>query len=80
MNARDFVLPNTPTVLYLFNPFPASTLEHVIANLEKSVRETPRSVFVIYHNPLLEVVLANCPVLTKVFAMRDCVIYAYAPT
>jgi SAM-dependent methyltransferase len=79
VNARDFAFPNEPIVLYLFNPFPVSTLEHVIANLEKSVRETPRSVFVIYHNPLLEVVLANCPVLTKLSAMRDCVIYEYRP-
>jgi SAM-dependent methyltransferase len=79
-NARDFAFPNAPMVLYLFNPFPVSTLEDVIANLEKSVCEAPRSVYVIYHNPLLEVVLANCPVLTKVSAMRDCVIYAHGPS
>jgi hypothetical protein len=77
INARDVIFPNTPLVLYLFNPFPVSTLEQVIANLEQSIVQVPRPVYVIYHNPLLEAVLARSKVLTKVAAMPEFVTYAH---
>lgn len=58
-DARDFEFPHDPTVLFLFNPFPQTVLEQVIARLMQSLRECPRVVYVIYHNPVLELVLAN---------------------
>jgi SAM-dependent methyltransferase len=51
-DARDFVFPAEPTVLYLFNPLPVTGLTQVIANLDASLAENPRRVFVLYHNPL----------------------------
>jgi SAM-dependent methyltransferase len=56
-DATEFPFPNEPTVLYLFNPFPESGLRRMMANLEKSLRQHPRAVYVLYHNPLLENVL-----------------------
>jgi SAM-dependent methyltransferase len=53
-DACEFVFPPEPTVLYLFNPLPESGLAKLISNLEQSLREHPRPVFVVYHNPLLE--------------------------
>src|SRR5229473_480520 len=38
-DAREFVFPMEPTVLYLFDPLPASGLSVVIANLEQSLRK-----------------------------------------
>lgn len=58
-DAREFVFPPEPLVLYLFNPLPESGLVQVIGNLERSLRENPRPVYVLYHNPLLEHVLAG---------------------
>ncbi len=46
-------------MLYLFNPLPESGLAKMISNLEHSLREHPRPVFVVYHNPLLESVLTR---------------------
>ncbi len=53
-DARDFVFPPEPLVLYLFNPLPEAGLEELLGNLETSLRNQPRPVYVLYHNPLLE--------------------------
>jgi SAM-dependent methyltransferase len=50
-DAADFQLPNTPTVLYLFNPFQGVVMDRVIANIEKSLRSFPRDLWVLYENP-----------------------------
>jgi hypothetical protein len=49
-DARTFAFPPEPTALYLFNPFPEYVLRTVLANLRNSLTESPRPVFVIYHN------------------------------
>ena len=74
-DASEFAFPAEPTVLYLFNPFPESGLRRVIANLERSLRERPRAVFVLYHNPLLEPVLAECTELKKIGGTHQYAIY-----
>jgi len=65
-DARDFIFPPEPTVLYLFNPLPEAGLVQMLGNLEQSLREHPRPVFVIYHNPVLQGVLAESKWLRKV--------------
>ncbi len=65
-DASDFRLPPEPSVLYLFNPLPESGLGRMIGNLERSLREHPRPVFVLYHNPLLEPVLTGSTVFKKI--------------
>src|SRR6266576_1773658 len=64
-DASEFNFPRDPIVLYLFNPLPEASLEAVVQNLERSLRQYPRKVFVLYHNPLLEQVLAASPVLKR---------------
>jgi SAM-dependent methyltransferase len=58
-DAREFEFPAEPTVLYLFDPLPETGLAAVIRNLERSFRDRPRKVFVLYHNPLREHILAG---------------------
>jgi len=58
-DARTFTFPAEPTVLYLFNPLKEEGLSQVIFNLERSLRDQPRPLYLLYHNPLLEHVLAN---------------------
>jgi SAM-dependent methyltransferase len=64
-DAREFVFPLEPTVVYLFNPLPEAGLVQLLANLEQSLREHPRPLIAIYHNPVLEHVLANNKWLKK---------------
>jgi SAM-dependent methyltransferase len=65
-DAREFVFPNEPLVLYLFNPLPEPGLIAMMANLDRSLSQHPRTVYVLYHNPLLEHVLADHAAFTKI--------------
>ena len=58
-DARDFEFPAGPLVLFLFNPLPEAGLRTVVAYLNESLRKQPRPVYVVYHNPILEHVLAD---------------------
>jgi hypothetical protein len=64
-DARDFELPEEPLLLYLFNPLPERALSEVLQRLESTLRKTPRPVWVVYHNPLLEPVLGASGFLQK---------------
>ena len=64
-DAQTFEFPAEPTVLYLFNPLPRAGLARVIANLALSLEAHPRKVFVLYHNPEHEEVLAQCSGLRR---------------
>lgn len=74
-DATDFACPAEAIVLFLFNPLPESGLRSVIANLEKSLREHPRSFYVLYHNPLLEHVLGESAGLRKVGGTHQYAMY-----
>lgn len=65
-DATEFPLPDGPLVLYLFNPLPEAGLVKVLANLEQSLQQNPRSVHVLYHNPLLDSILAPRRTLEKI--------------
>jgi hypothetical protein len=65
MDAREFVFPDTPLVVYLFNPLPEAGLRRVVRNLEDSWKAAPRAVWIIYHNALLENMLEESKLLTK---------------
>jgi len=71
-----FVFPLEPTVLYLFNPLPESGLVRMIGNLERSLREHPRPLFVLYHNPLLEPVLMENARLEKIAGTQQYSIFS----
>jgi len=64
-DAADFVFPPEPMILYLFNPLLEPALAALIANLDRSLQENPRRVYVLYHNPLLERVVGASPWLRK---------------
>jgi hypothetical protein len=65
-DARSFVFPAEPLVVYLFNPLPAPALIDMTANLVHSLSQSPRTVYVVYHNPLLEHVIARQPAFKKI--------------
>jgi histone methylation protein DOT1 len=53
-DARQYIFPAEPVVLYLSNPLPRAGLAQVIDNLERSLGQHPRKVRVLYHNPMHE--------------------------
>jgi SAM-dependent methyltransferase len=74
-DAREFVFPNEPTVLYLFNPFPEHALREVLGNLRKSLNSSPRPVFVIYHNLVHEKVFVESEWLQAEYRTPQFAIY-----
>lgn len=59
-DATQFGFPEDPLVVFLNNPLPETALRKLIGNLENSLREKVRPVFVLYANPILEhVITAN---------------------
>jgi hypothetical protein len=51
-DATRYELPPTPLVLFLFNPFDASVVAEVARRALASWNENPRSMYVVYVNPL----------------------------
>jgi SAM-dependent methyltransferase len=78
-DARDFMFPAEPTVLYLFNPFPDYVLRTVLGNLHDSLSSSPRPAFVIYHNLVHEQVVANFTCLHAVYRTPQYAIYRVEP-
>jgi len=63
-------------VVYIFHSLPEAPLREMISGLGNSLRESPRPAFVMYHNPVLEHVLAECSWLRKIGGTSQCAIYA----
>ena len=64
-DASEFAFPESPLLLYLFNPLPEPALRRTIRNLEQSLQLSPRLIWIVYHNPAMSSVLAASPALVK---------------
>ena len=76
-DARDFQFPPAPLAVFLFNPLPEAGLRVVMANLRASLREHSRPLYAVYHNPLLEHVLAEDGGLRRLSGDLRYAIYAF---
>lgn len=74
-DATQFAFPIEPILLYLFDPLPESALRRVIHNLEESLRQNPRPVTVLYHNPLKEHVLRSSHMLRRAGGTHQYAVY-----
>jgi hypothetical protein len=63
----------------LIHPFPEAVLEAVIDNLNQSLLASPRPVFVVYVNPLLESLVLKTTGLKRIGGTQHYAIYQYAP-
>jgi SAM-dependent methyltransferase len=75
-DACEFAFPPEPLVLYLFNPLPEEGLKQVMRSLQDSLAQRPREAWVVYHNPLLEHVVAGCRELRKTAGTTQYAVYA----
>jgi SAM-dependent methyltransferase len=53
-DARDFLFPPEPLVIFMFHPLPESGFRRVMENLRSSLKNDLRPVWLIYANPLFE--------------------------
>jgi hypothetical protein len=76
-DARDFDFPSGPLLLYLFNPLPEKPLSDVLRRLKQSLDETPRPVWIVYHNALLENALVAAGFLEKIGGSGQYSVYRF---
>ena len=50
-DALEFDLPDGPCLLYLFHPFGAPLMGHLVGRLREQLRRSPRPLDVLYFNP-----------------------------
>lgn len=75
MDARDFVFPAEPLVLYLFNPFPEPLFAAVLEKLRRSTTETPWPVYIAYRFLEFEALLSRCDWLEKIAGTEQWAVY-----
>ncbi|WP_127506185.1 class I SAM-dependent methyltransferase [Actinoplanes solisilvae] len=75
LDAATYDWPATPTVIFLFNPFGADTLNAVVTNVVKSLDAAPRQVVIAYFNPVHDEVLETYPTLRRTAHARHWTIY-----
>ena len=59
MDAAEYAFSDGDTVVYLFNPFDAVVLSAVLSRLRQSLERHPRTVWIVYHNPVWRPTLDN---------------------
>jgi len=64
-DACEFVFPQTPLLLYFFNPLPQAGLRRVLRNLEQSMERSRLPVWIVYHNPAMDRLLEASPALLR---------------
>jgi hypothetical protein len=65
-DATAFSLPPGPLLIYLFNPFPESGLRQLLGSLQPALNEARRPIYLLYHNPQHEHVLAESGFLSRI--------------
>jgi SAM-dependent methyltransferase len=74
-DAADFRWPAGPLVIYMWNAFTRPVMERVFENLEASLMEQPRELYLVYIHPEQESLLSELPWLMRLwreeFGMND---------
>lgn len=69
-DASQAAIPETPVVVYLFNPFRERTVSRVLLNLKWSLQRCPRDLWLVYYNPQFGFMLESSPYLARVYVGR----------
>lgn len=75
VDATVFPFPEEPTILYMYNPFAGAVMKKFIQHVENSLKEYPRSFFVLYRNPKYSDLWDKSKYFQKVRATERFVIY-----
>lgn len=77
-DAAGFEFPGEPLVAFFFHPLMETKFRQVLANLLSSLAQHPRPLFVVYANPIFEMLLAGDPRMRKLTGTHQWVIYGTA--
>jgi hypothetical protein len=71
----DYRFAPRPSVLYMFNPFERAVVATLLGNIERSLVESPRKLFLVYQNPLHGNVFDESMTFARRFAGTGYVVY-----
>lgn len=77
-DAREFIWPPAPLIVYMFNPFPDYVLAAVLNNIKESLARHPRPLYLIYNAPFEQHVLERAGFLRCLAQTSQYAIYASA--
>jgi hypothetical protein len=66
-DASEFSFPPGPLVIFMWNPFVGVVFDRMVANLQDSLRQEPREVYLLYLNPECGRQLDNCSGLNRIW-------------
>jgi SAM-dependent methyltransferase len=66
-DVTDFAWPAGPLIVYMWNAFTRPVMDRVFRNLESSLKEQPRELYLVYIHPELESMLAGLPWLVRLW-------------
>ena len=73
MDFVDFQLPPEPSLLFFFDPCAETTFEIVLNNIERSLREHPREIYIVYVAPSKNVhLLDSAGFLSRLGRNHEC--------
>ena len=78
VDATEFSIPDSPCVLFFYNPFLGETMDRVLSNIRASLTRTQRPVFVVYVNPILHDVFLRQPGMRLINSRTWCNLYSWS--
>lgn len=69
-DALGYPLPPGTTVIFLYNPFESVLIARLVENVEASLRDNPRDLYVIYYNPVYADLFDGSAALDRRFAAQ----------
>lgn len=79
-DATNFDIPLAKLVFYFYNPFGKKLTKEVASRIEDSLRDAPRDVYVVYHQPVHREVWDGSSVFHCAYSSEECCIYEFRPT
>jgi hypothetical protein len=70
-DVEDFVFPDGPLVVYLYNPFPPKLIAQLMARLEKSLADDPRPAVIVYVDPVALATVWRSPSFERLPTLAD---------
>jgi SAM-dependent methyltransferase len=66
-NALDYVLPEGPLIIFLYNPFGEDVVTSLLAKIETALKDD-RSIWVVYSNPVCGHIFDTSSALSRIYA------------